>query len=812
MSWPDTPIELPSRQPSAERLAAALAATARDGSGHVLLVTGEMGSGRSTLVAEQIRQVVQGSDRVEVVGRRFTYGQEENWDLRRHWKTPRLLQVAGAAAQASAPVLSAVGQPGVAAGLRAAGGTAKAASKAVAKLEQLLLPDLATARRAGLLRTQIRRVALTTPVVCVLDDLDYADHLPLWWDELLQPMALEAENGLPVLLIVTVESGAPLTGEISGFRHRFAGLVTENLADALHLPPLERNDLTSLLSRDLELGVVRDLASMSGGNLAVLRMTWEELTGNGAIAFDEARLLFTWSRPPDDRQRHALLMDALSRQLRRLLADDEAATVANRVLGIAALEGPTFTAAAVAEIAEMDPDELIDLLDDRLALDDPSAVLAEAPAITLDGGGVLWRYRFTSPDLWAALSRLGMSQSRRSEIMPRYAEALLRLYAGEWNLIAGTAARLLEQSDPAESARLADEAQRYASKEILFLQAELIGDAVAESTDVEVHRWVCDLLSWIVGRLSDLASIEYMDYEERERLGRIAELLIRSGSMADSPWHLAVAQWRAGQIYWKSYSSRDKARGKECLVRADTAVRRTSDRWLKVEILQNLMQVGREEGDTPAALRAYEEALAVAGGLGDDDLRAGLLLDFYYLPVPAEERKAALLEAARVVSSRSDDARLIGAIVRSSLRRVEYELGNFDRGYELHEQHVARLLEGGHIHLAHQEWIGWISAEFEYHDVRSGILVAIKALAATRQAEEDHPEDVKDAYPHIWRNLSLLVPADHPAHGPVTAVAYVLGPEDSLFWGKQPPDQQAQDEARHAFDCDRGIALLRASV
>ena len=170
------------------------------------------------------------------------------------------------------------------------------------------------------------------------------------------------EKDDPIQEVSTSDVGAPW--------HWATGLLFQNSACTVHLPRVRRSDIRAILGRDLDPGLLNDLDLLCGGNLAILRELWTAWTSDGSIHFDDSSLAYRWARPLDVRERDGLVMDTITRKLRRRLGDnEELLRSTRRMLGIASLEGRTFHSAVVAEVAEWDEDSLVDLLDDQLATD-----------------------------------------------------------------------------------------------------------------------------------------------------------------------------------------------------------------------------------------------------------------------------------------------------------------------------------------------------------------------------------------------------------------------------------------------------------
>lgn len=128
------------------------------------------------------------------------------------------------------------------------------------------------------------------------------------------------------------------------------------------------------------------------------------------------------------------------------------------MLGCAALEGPTFTAQAIARALGHDTDTVLDLLDDYLLdSDDQPGLIAEVGFVPFDDrlpANYPNLYRFAYPHLWHIWHTYGLPAARRTSYQLRLANALEQVYALHTDRIAGqllalfTAAGHLDRAEP----------------------------------------------------------------------------------------------------------------------------------------------------------------------------------------------------------------------------------------------------------------------------------------------------------------------------------------------------------------------------
>jgi hypothetical protein len=180
----------------------------------------------------------------------------------------------------------------------------------------------------------------------------------------------------------------------------------------------------------------------------------------------------------------------LAGSLQRVVGDDlQRLAFARDVLACGALEGRLFTADAVAKALARDRDELIDFVDDVLALDG-SPLVQEAGFLDIAIPPLprhsLCLYAFSSGVVWHLVGQLAPERER--ELSRRMADALRALHVGRETRIAPTLARLYAVGGEEEgAAHYRSLAAFGASPDILVWQARRIGKA-AETLPTQFER------------------------------------------------------------------------------------------------------------------------------------------------------------------------------------------------------------------------------------------------------------------------------------------------------------------------------------
>jgi DNA-binding SARP family transcriptional activator len=361
------------------------------GRGRLFLLVGEPGIGKSRLADELIRRARARGARV-LIGRCWEAG-----GAPAYWPWVQALR---------AFVREAEAEP-----LRAQlGGGASYLAQLLPELRELF-PDLpeppgfeAESARFRLFEAAsffLRSAGQTRPLVLVLDDLHAADE-----PSLLLLQFLARELGESRLLVVGAYRDVDPTP-----REPLTTVLTE-----LAREPVTRSlALAGLSERDVARFV--ELISGEAANEELVRTIHEETAGNPLFVGEIVRLLAAEGRLDDaGAPRPAIpqsVRDVIARRLRHLSQE------CNRVLVLASVLGREFALEALARLASVSEDELLDTLDEAMV----ARVVSDVP-------GGLGRLRFAHVLIRDTLYE-GLTTARRVRLHRLAVEALEALYGDE---------------------------------------------------------------------------------------------------------------------------------------------------------------------------------------------------------------------------------------------------------------------------------------------------------------------------------------------------------------------------------------------
>lgn len=628
-------IDVPGREDDLARLTGVYARTARDGAaGQTLYVAGVPGSGRTALLRAFAAELAALDDPPTLLAGGFENGRFVSWD-----------DSGPPPERVTAVVEKVVSVPEGLVPYAALVGLAMSRGEAALELVRTLFDRSDRIAPTEFLPRLMRELSSHGPVVLLVDDADRAPG-GLWGDAVLD-LAERVAPEQPVLFVLAIERPAQLDQheddepESLYLARRLRGRARARWValDRVTIEELER--WTGPAAPE----VLEQLLDATGGRAAWAADLWRHWR-SGAVVIAEAgdeedEDLPRWTFAEGGRERTLDgFDDVLGRRLERLVGSASGAETAGAVrelLAHAALEGPVFTAEAVARVLRRDRDEIIDLLDDMLLHDDehPDGVVHEAGSIGVDdehgSRRHLWLYRFDAALDWLTLAYRGLGEPERREAARALARALIDVYGGP-QYVADTLARLYELAGDEGPAR------RY-----------------REMADVGANR---DVLLWRAQTL--LARPEPQERPDRRRA---SELLLA-----------ASRRLSAGGPY------------EDGLRFAEAVYRLAPLREQRAEALY-LTGVHRFKlGDHDAARHALNLALALRRELGDErgqaDVRAALaLIDSRRgAHEAARSELAFVLDVYRAVGDRDAEA-----ATRESLATIDMALG-------AHEQARANLI------------------------------------------------------------------------------------------------------------------------
>jgi len=431
--------------PAQERVVAAIVESGLDlGSrsrGRILFVDGQSRSGMSHLLGAA-------AERLDDLGLRVAVGglaERRSVELESAWTHGAEALVGSAFSVASAldPALSLMAS--LAGFSAAAVGVLRAAARAPGEPAELV----ARALRAAALEESGR------PLVCLLDDARWLTGN--WWTELQFSFAKEIAEELPLLLVIAVETTPSLgvTADAGDSASRVTqSLLARGLADLVSLDALTRMELSAWLGRmPREAG--KAVVELTGGRTGEVADLWRAWVAYGVLERTEG----SW-RITDSSGIVNDALTALSVQLESLREDRDRVgdDLLREALAFGAVEGRSFTAAAVAHALDRDRDEVEDLLDEVVAEAPGKGILSPPRTVEIrdplsDRSRALWRYEFSNGLFWrAAEDRL--SDVPASTRAAKMFDAVMDVFGTEMPLIMPSLARLADLTgDSAKAAQ-----------------------------------------------------------------------------------------------------------------------------------------------------------------------------------------------------------------------------------------------------------------------------------------------------------------------------------------------------------------------
>ncbi len=634
--------------PAQERVVAAIVESGLDvGSrrcGRILFLNGQSRSGMSHLMGAAERRLDDLGLRVAVGG----LADPRLVESGSAWKhgTEALVGSAFSVASALDPALSLMAS--LAGFSAAAVGVLRAAAQAPGEPTELVARALraATLEEPGL------------PLVCLIDDARWLNGD--WWTELQFSFAKEIAEELPLLLVIAVETtlSPGITADAGDPASRVTqSLLARGLADSVSLDGLTRPELSGWLGR-LPREATKAVFELTGGLTGEVADLWRAWVAYGVIESAERSWRITDSNGIVDDALTVLSAHLESLRKDRDRADDD---LLREALAFGAIEGRSFTAAAVAQALGRDRDAVEDLLDEVVAETPGRGILNSPRAVEIRGllgerSRSLWRYEFTNSLFWrAAQDRLSdvPASTRASKMF----DAVMDAFGTEMPLILPSLARLVDLTgDSAKAARyrglvsgpsnaaLAAQADRLVAADSSDWSpadyrdaAEILGDAALGLADLEdkqvpmafaqrgadyalaageVGNWVRAFALTTEGFL--LSRRGEFDLAE----GRLQEA--REIVSGGAPGLLASILRQLAEVARDRPESSGKQ--KNLLEEALRLYRRVGDKTGEAAVNYNLAGIAGREGDLLRARNLNEEALAVMRAYWERDQEMSCLL------------------------------------------------------------------------------------------------------------------------------------------------------------------------------------------
>ena len=370
----------------------------------------------------------------------------------------------------------------------------------------------------------IRSIAYKLPVLLVLEHWERTNSV---WDTLLETLATVIE-GTPVRLFVVVTRDR-LADQADQAPTALNQAIARGTIPCHRLTRIRADDLGTALGR-INLKLCDRLQTLSGGHPALAMMLWDEWVGTGMVEIDDHGVWQPTSQAAASPWVAGTMHDLALRLLRTRIGHDSPLPVetVRHALAVAALEGPCFTAQAVADatgVALAPLLEVCDLLVDDVG-DDGEILVEEGPVpqpedrihVRLD------RYRFALPYLHLVFARM-IQGSARQQAALRLATVLEHRYQPEPARVAGALATLFTlggASTRAESYRLQherDQAEQSTEQALRWVLDSLIRQGLRDTE--RMYEAYMDLGDWLEDRLRYSEGID----SYREAL-RIADLLV----------------------------------------------------------------------------------------------------------------------------------------------------------------------------------------------------------------------------------------------------------------------------------------------
>lgn len=322
----------------------------------------------------------------------------------------------------------------------------KAGAKEVLAYDALL-PEQEELRLREAVYAFLTNLSLTSPLLLVLDDIQWADNSS---SQMLGYLTRRVSEHPIVILATCRETELPANSVLNGL---IAHMQREQVVEVIHVQPLSDEQIGALVSY-LPEPAISHIQNRAGGNpffaeeLAYSLRTSTALGEPTALNAQEQILPGTIAAVLDRR------LNRLSKECRELV--DKAAVL-----------GGSFDFELIAALASngpaIDNDTVLDLLDEALR----SGILAE------EGRGAHITFHFWHPLLASHLYN-GLSAARRARLHRKIAEELQRLYPSRESEEAATTVRhlVLGGAEPASIARFAGLAAHRAYSLFAYSEAE----------------------------------------------------------------------------------------------------------------------------------------------------------------------------------------------------------------------------------------------------------------------------------------------------------------------------------------------------
>jgi hypothetical protein len=636
---------------------------------------------------------------------------------------------------------------------------------------------------------EVRRAAVRTPLVLVIDDLQWADASSLG---LLFHLARRISDAA-VLLVVAYRDAdvaarppgaGPSPAAVVGEWQRLFG------AGGIGLDVLDGPDALRLAGEVLETdpaglspGLRERLLRHTGGHPLFVVEAVHELQARGGIArTDEGGwregTAAAWSALP------ARVEGVIAERVRRLAPD------LRRLLSVAAVEGQVFTAEVVAEVAGLDARDVVRQLGAEL---DRTHRLVAHHAVRQLPGGSESRYRFRHA-LFQAHTYGLLDAAERRYLHGDVGRALERLYGDRWAEAAPRLARhFTEAGDDARAARHLHAAGTRAA--LASAHAEAAG-LFARARDAAERSGQAELGAAIAEAAADSLHLSGSHADARAAYEGLLATAAGAGTRGRLLRKLGDA-WQAERALEPALAA--YARAKDALFEAPAWEGGEFGEWARLEVgwAQALLGSGRL-GELKAFVRGAAEGVERYGTPGQRTFVLAALLR------ELSRREHVFALDALVGAFRTHAAEALGAGQPREQAGAEFALGftqlwrgRLDEAAPGLEAALALAESGGerwrvvvcctYLALLHRRrgaedevrrWTGRALAAGEEIPVCTGMARANEAWLAWRAGDAAGARTRAAAAVRVWAGVSPVYPFAWAARWPLLAAALADGAVD----------------------------------
>lgn len=448
------------------------------------------------------------------------------------------------------------------------------------------------------------------PLALLLEDFELASPE---WHKLILYLAKEVDHALPILWIVTMHSDTPLDmieeGKRSPAQIMALGLARRNSAEIYHLHRVSRQDVENYVG-PAESEVAERLHRLTDGVPILVQNLWQDWQRTKAV-FQSANGQWKMDRGSPWME-YGSGRDYIHAMLDQLWPNEDEVPWSSKqmyhMLSLAAREGLSFTADALAKAFNVEPEKLVYGLEYLLDEPDDPGLVKEAKPILLELRSTnfkrtLERFDFSPLLVWFVL--IAYEKPDAADLI-QYAEGLSEAILPFTERFAAKIADLYEQADQPE---LAKKYRRMIAENNDIQKMMFEGEMLLEfpESDITLSRlydiaiqlsddaMTSNYSSWVIDFASRLRVV-FEKSKLQEFLGLPFLLLARSKS--------TQGDYQAARAYYE-----------KMLAIEEKLMRKTAIGGA----LSGLGDVALSMHDYQAAYGYYEKALAIVEELGDKD-------------------------------------------------------------------------------------------------------------------------------------------------------------------------------------------------